>query len=65
MTAADERNPWRDMETVQNALAQQHVALLLQIDELDRQMHRMRWWMLCHVLLLLSVTTIVVTLLHK
>jgi hypothetical protein len=64
VTTADERNPWRDMETVQNALAQQQTILLLQIDELDRQVRRMRWWMLCHVLLLLTVAMIVIALLR-
>jgi len=64
MTAADERNPWRDMETVQNALAQQQMTLLLQVDAIDQQVRRLRLWILIQGLLLLSVTIIVVALLR-
>jgi len=39
-----------------------HVALLLEMDHLDRRVRRLRWWLLCHALLLLALTIVVLEL---
>jgi len=36
-----------------------HVSLLIQIDQLDREVRRLRWWVLAHALLLLTLAVIV------
>ena len=40
-------------------MQQLQVALLLEIDATEARCRRLRWWMLCHALLLLALAIIV------
>jgi len=40
-------------------LQQLHVQLVLQLDQQSAQIRRLRWWVLCHALLLLALTIVV------
>ena len=39
-----------------------HAELLLQLDAQDRRLQRLRWWLLCHALLLLALAIVVLEL---
>ena len=39
-----------------------HAELLLQLDAQDRRLQRLRWWTLCHALLLLAISIILLEL---
>jgi hypothetical protein len=45
--------------TEDRQLQQLHVQLVLQLDQQSTQIRRLRWWVLCHALLLLALTIVV------